>query len=287
MAEKIPYWQMKQLVIKMQLEHLQPEERLDIDHDHCPAGYDRKKRLNIRRKDNVILFRCNHCGRGGGYRLSAKQAVAGARRPAAGARAHKGVVHSGYPQCSLPVDFSTQFETFAGEARVWLRQYLREGEIRQWAIGYSPSLNRVILPIYREGKLKAYQARRLKDDDGPKYISYGLHGEKYLYCQHEEPASTLVVCEDYLSAVKCYRYADSVALLGIAMPDEVMDKVLKHDYDRVVVWLDHDNTHVTKQERKLVRRLEMYVNNVVYIKNTDPKKVSDEVLKGVLTDDYS
>jgi hypothetical protein len=157
-----------------------------------------------------------------------------------------------------------------------------------YGMAYSPSMNRVLLPIYREGKLVSYQARRLTGN-GPKYLSKGERGEFYLLLDGAKHKASLVICEDYLSAIKVNSLGySSLALLTTSIPDRVLLNLVKAKYKRVFLWLDSDNVSVRRKERELYRQLESLLGKGVltYVMLTDPKKLPYGELESLLQSTY-
>ncbi len=294
---RLPMWEMQRY---KQLHPLQPGERVDIAHKHCPAvmggGEDKKKRLNIRRTDDgtTYLFRCNHCGYSGGLHLSPAQAAEGrrGRLNATGRRNHN--VGNGHANrttgpCILPKDTTFHYQAFSARAKHWLhRGGIVPTLVQKFKLGYSPDLDRVVLPVWREGELKCYQTRRLKDDDSPKYLSYGAANEKWLHIK--TGSKVIVLVEDYLSAIRVSPYADSVALFTTSLTTNALNELIGCQYDRAVVWLDNDNSHVKRKERELKAKLGLYINQVDYVQSIDPKLLSDETIAttlGVVANDVT
>jgi len=278
MARKMLQWEVRKHMAGV---NLAVDETQDISHLYCEAvtngGADHKKRLNIRRTPDVYLLRCNHCGAFGSLHLSVKARVqARQNATATGTRTAKNV--------KLPHDTTYEFSEFSPSARVWCLRYgLFESEIKQHRFGYSPKLRRVVLPVYRDGKLCSYQLRSLSDEDTPKYLGAALKDEKWQWLKGSG-TSVLVLTEDVQSAIRCHRHTDALALLSTGISDSVLVKIVEAEYDRYIVFLDSDNASVKKQERELVNRISSLVGaeKVVYIRATDPKRMSDKELKEII-----
>ena len=242
-------------------------------HRTCSAvpggGVDRKERLSITNKGGTYLFKCHHCGDKGAY------TPASLRKRKAPTEPEKTVKKA----LILPSDV-VSFTKMPIDARKWLFDAgLHNKEALEYGIVYSPQSNRVILPIYRNGELKAYQARRLHAW-GPKYLSYGENAELYLWLPGET-GKPLVVVEDYLSAVRVHQLGYSALALFTTTIKKPMLLAIAKTQMQVIVWLDSDNVDVKRKERKLLRELQSLLgeSKVFYAEGLgDPKRLTNEQL---------
>lgn len=219
-----------------------------------------------------------------------------ARRDAVQAMMHDKVIR-------LPNDIVPVRE---GDAAAWL---LRAGVslsiADRYGFGYSPRLDRVVLPVYKEGTLVAYTMRSTKEK--PKYIERQVDETAIHYSLIEtilEPEQApdygldLVVTEDILSCVRVGRIVRSAALLGTAVsPAKVGSlvdgyKAVRHaqgigtqdDHLRIGVWLDADKAGIQARKR-LATRLSLYGHEAILIKtDKDPKRYSNREIRSILRD---
>lgn len=249
-------------------DHIDPEAPLYIPrrflHRGCSEGKDRA--AIITRFPDRWKWYCHRCGKAGvvdlqGLPLSYKVKAAKAnRRPPPQQRVR---------EVRLPHDFTLEIPP---EGLVWLWDYfLDEKEIEHYGIGYSPSLRRVILPVYQDQELVYWQGRWVDkpDPDQPKYINVAAVGRGRLFYRLDTyPYNHVVLVEDILSAIAVHRVTNSIALLYAYVPDDLV-KQLVEEYGTVIIWLDPDKNSYTL---KKVRRLRAFGWNVHRITSfSDPK----------------
>jgi hypothetical protein len=167
----------------------------------------------------------------------------------------------------LPIDYSTKLSP---DAKRWLLKYgITEQEKTKHCFGYSPSLNRVILPVYKTGFGCVFWQGRALGNGKPKYLSVSAKGaDKYfeVECVHSK---AICVVEDILSAVKVGRYCNSLALLGSYLPDSIYDRL--KGYKKVFIWLDDDKYLTAVAYSKRLREFGLDVSVIKTAK--DPKEM--------------
>lgn len=197
---------------------------------------------------------------------------------------------SGTKTVSLPKDFTTDIPP--SEA-VWLyRAGISTVIAKQYGFGYSPSIRRIILPVYKDGVLQAYTARSTIGER-PKYIErstngYALFSSIPTYTlPTEEVSGSLaeqvhVFTEDILSAVRVGRVSgQSYALMGTTADHGQLQQILK-GVSRIAIWLDPDKAGRTGR-RKLARSLALLGYEPKIIKsNKDPKYYSSREIRRML-----
>lgn len=272
--------------------------RVRINHDGCPAGIDRKKRLEIKRcNDGSILGYCHHCGSAGYVRngISRIRPVVPKASPP---------VDSG--TSSLPADLEVDPVRWPPEAKAWFVKYGILPEVASsFGIGYSPRLRRVVLPCYDSGVCTGYQARKIfNDDSGPKYYTKRLttptagnnSARTRLLFDGTRGASstcggtsehTLVITEDALSAIKCGNWARSIALLNSSIDSSTILEYVNRvgRIDRIIIFLDNDNAYVKKNQLMIKRSLSLVFPNTdikIIWGDKDPKEYNASDLQELL-----
>lgn len=119
---------------------------------------------------------------------------------------------------------------------------------------------RLVFPILNEsGEPIAFGARRLREDDGPKYLNSPesplFHKSKALYGIHAARAAIIqsreaIITEGYTDVIACHQAGieNVVATLGTALTAEHA-KVLSRLADRVVLFFDGDEAGMRAAER--------------------------------------
>ena len=176
----------------------------------------------------------------------------------------------------LPDDFTTDIPL---EGRLWLYQGgLTPTVWKQHGIGYSPTLHRVILPVYNEGTLVWLQGRALTKGQKPKYLQPGLERSTITFHHAPEGAdkSVAVVVEDILSAIRVGKFVPTYSLLGTKITDGQVNQLAQ--YNKVITWMDNDAAG--KSGSRAIRRsvgLLCDVSNILTV--TDPKTLSDQDIR--------
>lgn len=155
-----------------------------------------------------------------------------------------------------------------------------------YGIKYSPRMNRIVLPIYKDGALVAYLLRAV-GKDSPKYIAK-YKGDKNV-CFHAEctkrgQSYDLVVVEDMLSAMRVAYCNTARSILGTASSIEVVMPLLEGlpKLPKIAVWLDPDNAG-KKGRFDLARQLRLLGAEVtVIVTDKDPKYYANDEIKEIL-----
>ena len=191
----------------------------------------------------------------------------------------------------LPHDFTTEIPP--NEA-VWLYRASISAELaRHYGFGYSGSLRRVVLPVYRDNALIGFTARSTINVK-PKYIERMVSPSGSIFVSDpsvllpdsgdcvRDAGYDLVLTEDILSAVRVGRIARrTVALLGTSANAEQLAAILK-GVRRIAIWLDPDKAGRTAGH-KLSRTLQLQGFSVQSIRTErDPKFYSNAEIRRIL-----
>lgn len=242
--------------------------QVHINHKNCPAGTDRKRRLYVKRLDSftVVAF-CHHCGKRGTNKKFSRASLEPFEQ-----------VES-KPLWKIPDDFVRIDEAPSG-AQHWVYAYLAPHVAHKYSIGYSEKLRRVVLPIWKDGHLACYQARRVHADDlKPKYLTFKNDKAPFFFV-HKHP-DVVVLVEDMLSAIVLseYGYA-TIAMLGTYISNNVINYILDK-YTQVIVMLDDNNIEVKKQALRIQNQLNLFLPPVLVAKTDgrDPKSMTKQEIE--------
>lgn len=188
----------------------------------------------------------------------------------------------------LPHDFTTEIPP--NEA-VWLYKAGISTELaKHYGFGFSQSLKRVVLPVYRDSALIGFTARSTIGAK-PKYIERMASPSADVFVA--DPAvrlpdaltdgPDLVVVEDILSAVRVGRVANRcAALLGTSSNTDQLSALLS-GVRRIAVWLDPDRAGRVAA-LKLERTLALQGYETVRIRTEqDPKRYSNREIRRLLS----
>lgn len=190
----------------------------------------------------------------------------------------------------LPEDINYDVKSWPIDARVWL--YLadvRDKQIKEYGIGYSPKLHRVILPVYNENKkLLMWQGRGLSEHQTKYYNVFGYGRNELLFKSWIKDTSIttpnkdlIVVTEDILSAIRVGSVTPSVASLGTSLSLAQINVLGK--YDKVIIWYDDDKGGKMGSLKGL-NKLKVITEVVTVRTNQDPKKLSKQEIEEVVYD---
>ena len=180
----------------------------------------------------------------------------------------------------LPNDFTNDIPL---NGRLWLYAGgIAESIWKEYNLGYSKSMDRVVLPVYnREGNLIWYQCRALHKGQKPKYIQPSLPRENVLFRSIERPTDDkgVVVVEDILSAIRVGKHIQTYSLLGTKITNAQATRI--GQVDRVRIWLDPDKAG--RKGSYNIRKTLGLITEVTTISTTkDPKELSDQEIEEIL-----
>lgn len=248
-----------------------------FDHEECG---DTRTRLFVTQVSGGWIFHCHNCApKMSGFFPDRGTAVA--PPPSSTLATIERIVKNTVMDTetiSLPSDFKT---VLPDSAKRWLMKYdITNEEMKQFKLGYSPSMNRLILPVFNElGNCVFWQGRHLGDysKNDPKYLSVQAKGQDKTF--EIQNGNSVTIVEDIVSAIKVSRYGSAIALLGSYIPDSVMERLKK--YNTVNIWLDADKY---KEAVGYSKRLREFGHNVTTIyTEKDPKEMDAIAVRGLTT----
>ncbi|QPC44951.1 toprim domain-containing protein [Kaustia mangrovi] len=197
---------------------------------------------------------------------------------------------------ALPKDFTTDIPP---REAVWLYMAgIGSGLARHYGFGYSPSLKRVVLPVYDNGKLLGFTARSTINAR-PKYIERMVSPSEAVFVScpsaalpsakawAEASGPGVVFTEDILSAVRVGRLVRrSVSLLGTSASDAQLSRALRDIPPQagwIGLWLDGDAPG-RRAASRLARTLTLMGYEVQNIyTESDPRAYSNREIRRILT----
>lgn len=180
---------------------------------------------------------------------------------------------------TLPSDFTTDIPE---SGMKWLRTYhVTDEEIRKYRFGFSPSYDRLIIPVFGDEGVKYWQGRRLNSDlSQPKYVNFTQSRTEVFFVVDNKHDTTVVV-EDVLSALAIGRAGyNSLALLGSNINSNVCGHLPKGTR-KVKVWLDPDMRKKCVSLAKKIRS-QGYLSSPILLTNKDPKEYLPEMVKTII-----
>ena len=193
----------------------------------------------------------------------------------------------------IPPDYETEIP-LAG--RLWLYSGGISPTVwKEYGIGYSRNLQRVILPVYGvTGELVWYQGRAVHDGQRPKYLNPTIPklGRMFISQRNTEitNTTTVIVCEDILSAIRVGKATIQlskdghecvgVSLLGTKLTTESINRL--GNAKRVISWFDNDNAG-HKARTDLYKAVGMLTSVNSIRSERDPKRYSDQDIRRYIT----
>ena len=179
----------------------------------------------------------------------------------------------------LPEDSIWDISNIPKKYIAYLRKYFKDPP---YQVKYSPSLDRLIFPVWYNGELKCYQARAV--DREPKWLTCSPDyewGKKHPYFSQGVDSKNWVIVEDIVSAMIVGKVYPTISILGTTINQKLCNFLLRHG-SKFIIWLDGDDTGV-----KASKKLETYLSKGATIKKvvsvtSDPKCFSSEMIEGLI-----
>ena len=213
-------------------EGLEPGRRVRVNHD-CGPG----TTLLISRDVNgyrAYCFRCDDSGSARGPQESTAARIERLKQSGLADGKASGSVE-------LPSPRVSDVASWPQQAALWLyKAGLGKAEIGKLGAYYHEGTDRVVLPVFDNGRCVYWQARAL-DGRMPKYINPPVDRSQILprYGKAEVPT----LCEDILSAFKVGLVQEGWSLMGVKPSDRLVSELMKRGR-RVNVWLDLSLIHI-------------------------------------------
>lgn len=190
---------------------------------------------------------------------------------------------------TLPKDITTDMDKWHKDAKLWLYSSdVRNVQIEKYGITYSKGLHRAIIPVYNEDmKLVMWQGRGLDSSQTKYYNTFGINKNEVLFKSwvmpnkvHEHSFDRVVLCEDALSVIKVGKVCNAVASLGTSLSNAQVNYLAK--FKEVIIWYDED-TGGLLGGNKVYRKLSLFTKVIRIRTKEDPKKLSYQEIKEILT----
>lgn len=128
-------------------------QQIRINHVNCTQGVDTRRRLYVKRiSPNTVVAYCHNCGKKGVVRTAAQMVRTRIIQKVCNSR--------------LPDDFTPEIPV---KYKAYLYKYrFTDSMIAQYGIGYSPALDRIVIPLKDGDKQVGWAARSLYET--PKWV---------------------------------------------------------------------------------------------------------------------
>ena len=239
---------------------------IKIPHEGCSNS----KALRVEHKPDGIYFYCFKCGAFWVDRIQSSVAEKKRRREIYELTKQKQAEFS----IELPADFSNRINS---HGLAWLGSGgWTVSLIQLYNIGWSESLNRVIIPVRYKG-YHGYTARSVEDWQTPKYLEKIRN--KHPWVSADLKGDTICLAEDVLSAGRIGQFIPSMALLGIKINEQALSIIQL--YKNILIWLDPDKAGYTGTVQ-IAKKLSLYKKIRIIKSDKDPKCLTNNQIKDKL-----
>ena len=276
------------------IDSLERGETIRVNHQHCPAGIDTKRRLYLTRHAStpgVVLAFCHNCQDSGVVRDKLDN-----YRDSHRTKPNKNQVQP--VNFFIPQTMERDTKNWPHDAQVWrIQKRLTHEDCLQMGIQYDPSSNRIYLPIYTayldddlttNGTLLGFQLRQI-DGTGPKY--YTAYKDKstkpYTYLGKVFSPKHCILVEDLASGIRVNHMTNENVGVLVNYGVKVTPEVLSYMSGTCTnfVWLDNDNQYIKDQSAIISRTWELISGRKCYpilSTNKDPKDHTEEEMADLM-----
>jgi len=249
-----------------------------VEHGFGCQGTSQALRIE-RKSDGGIKAYCFRCNESGSY--SSKKTRLANLKKQFGTQV---ITRTEDKVFKMPAKLISDPKDFSLEALQWLNKYkITATEIHEHSILFNPSINRLVLPVYKDGELVLFMYRQLVEDGYPKYIVYQRDHKDSCGKLIDTGTNNVVIVEDMLSAIKCSRVTgySSYAMLGSHIGP--VDKInLITQFDNFIIYLDNDSRQIKIKQGVLKNFFSMFNKPAYLIKvDKDPKDFNQKELENM------
>lgn len=181
------------------------------------------------------------------------------------------------------LDTSSFSYVISAEAAEWLKKYgISDNEILHYGICWNSKTSSLVFPIFNNDtkELLYYQERYFgpPDENKPKYVTYGSKSQQLGFITNRNFPTSVVLVEDFVSAIKVSRYCTCSPLLGCSIDANGVNW-LRETFSRVRVWLDMDKaTQALREASKLNIK-----DTQIILTQFDPKDYTTQEIVKILS----
>lgn len=246
--------------LKERHKYLAPGATVRENHDSCPSGVDRRRRLYVTKSPDNRKLRiyCHNCGQGtvvDMHTIALRPVVA--------------------PVPEGPVELPKEIWAGPGaihpKHKLWLRSYGILDQALERDV-YSMSDMELVFPYTHDCKLTGYQVRYF-DGRKPKWKN---KGDPIAWYGAQKAKKNTIITEDIVSAMK-WRAATEGGYISLGGHRPYLDPMYYIGLGNFIVWLDNDKPSVIEAAEDLAYQLKA----VLVTGGTDPKRYTKEELKRV------
>lgn len=278
---------------------LAPDKPGTIHVYHCKTGHG-NDRLYITRKDDndTILAHCFHCGARGYYSVVGSGKISRAARASTYENLDShGTYSTNRAADSRGKDIDRSFrEAQLSDSRRllanwptkakrwWLECGLTIPEQEYHGVTYNEDDNTIDMPLWNSGTVTGMCCRTIDDGEHiPKYVLVGDRTSHVVTAPVAYDVLPLVIVEDMRSAYKLARLTSTYPMLGTELQSSQIIKILEAKPDKALIFLDNDSEQVRRKARAIKKRLEIYLPCGIITVEQDPKNLSTDELRKIIS----
>lgn len=159
----------------------------------------------------------------------------------------------------------------------WLKKYgITHNEISYYGILWNELKDRLVFPLRDDlGIIFTTERYFGPKPDYPKYVTYGQKATNTIYFANKNTPQSLVIVEDFVSAIKVARFANCLPIFGSTISANSLKWIMAW-FKCIRIWLDMDKAAESLQQAS---RLSQFVANTrSIITEFDPKEYSNNSL---------
>lgn len=267
---------MKWINLQAYQEYFPQEGQVRIN--HCKEGESNRKFYLTRQTTGEVVGYCHHCGGKGVHKPSYSEIR----------QLQPDLNYTG--ECAFKKWNVPRLDLWDSDER-WLRVPFEDLPLltRRWwfEAGLNVSEykvagikmldgNKFTIPLYCEGKLTGLAIRPMKDNL-PKWLMLGSK-DVSPFTQASAKNNTLILTEDYLSALRLSRYYSALPLMGISLNNKVFSLITKWNKPgrKVMIWLDNDSVTVRKKAMEIYKQLFLDGQCAIITVGKEPKHFKND-----------
>ena len=277
-------------ILKAAKDAVEVGETARYNHLDCDAGEDKRRRLYVTRKPDILLGYCHNCGE------SASIYMGGDRYRTDGAS----VIPKPAKEYVEPtvVEWADKSNIPAAATAWRMKAKLSRTQARAYDIGYDPVNDGIIIPfVGMDSVLKpnGHQLRPLHNRGGAKYVNYVKDESEELggtiWQAGTKDGTVCIIVEDYVSGIRVAEAGFTAYVnYGTQVKPGKLWQLAKK-YNHIIVWLDNDNEVVNKNAQQMYDILHMYKKPAAVVRRqvdkSDPKDFTEAQIKEVVENGFA
>jgi hypothetical protein len=178
------------------------------------------------------------------------------------------------------IDCSLYTTKFPEKVLTWLKKYgISDIEIQHYGLMYNEATFSLVFPCRDDKGIFLTSERYFgPDPNHPKYVTIGRKTKPFVFV-NKNVIESLIMVEDYVSAIKVGRFATCAPLFGATIPANTLKWAVER-FKKVRIWLDMDKATQSLREASKASQFCQDVRSI--ITTLDPKEYTNTELVKIL-----